>query len=162
MKFTQSQNDAIRTRNKNLLVSAGAGSGKTTVLTRRIIERILKGDSVDDFLVVTFMKAAASDMKRKLYDALITESAKAPENKHLYRQTLLVSEANICTISSYCISLVKENFALLGISPRVRIIDGTESLMILRSVVDELIRKGYEDENEDFLLLADNFSGDKR
>ncbi len=161
MRFTATQSDAIKTRNKNLLVSAGAGSGKTTVLTRRLIERILAGDSVTDFLVVTFMKAAASDIKRKLYDALVIESARDPENKHLYRQTLLVSEANICTISSYCISLVKENFAVLGISPRVRVIDGTENTMILRTVIDDLIKRGYEEENKAFLLLADNFSGDK-
>ncbi len=161
MKFTPNQISAIDTRKQNLLVSAGAGSGKTTVLTRRLIKRILSGDSVTDFLVVTFMKAAASDIKRKLYDALIEESAKNPQDEHIFRQTFLVSEANICTISSYCLSLVKENFALLGISPRVRVIDETESAMILRSVTDSLIAKGYEDESPSFFLLADNFSGDK-
>lgn len=159
--YTTQQLNAINTRDKTLLVSAGAGSGKTTVLTRRLIERIKAGDSVTDFLVVTFMKAAAADVKRKLYDALVEESALNPENKHLYRQTQLVSEANICTISSYCLSLVKENFPLLGISPRVRVIDETESALLLRRVTDELIKKGYDEENPWFLLLADNFSGEK-
>jgi len=159
--FTDRQKDAIITKDKDILVSAGAGSGKTTVLTTRLIEKIKSGASVNDFLVVTFMKAAASDIKRKLYDALLKESAKSPDNTHLYRQSLLVSEANICTISSYCLSLVKENFAVLGISPKVRVIDETESSMLLRHVVDDLISKGYDSEDEAFLRFADNFTGDK-
>ncbi len=160
-EFTPKQKQAISTRDKDILVSAGAGSGKTTVLTKRLIERIKNGDRVNDFLVVTFMKAAASDIKTKLYEALLAESAIEPENTHIYRQSLLVSEANICTISSYCLSLVKENFALLGISPRVRVIDETESAMLLRRVVDELVAKGYDSEDKAFLRFADNFTGDK-
>lgn len=161
MNFTAKQTDAISTRDTNLLISAGAGSGKTTVLTERLIRRIKNGDSVTDFLVVTFMKAAASDIKQKLYKALIEESAKNPNDKHLFYQSTLVSEANICTISSYCLSLVKDNFALLGISPRVRVIDETESAMMLRNSADKLINEGYDNEDKSFLLLADNFSGMK-
>ncbi len=159
--FTPKQKQAIGTRDRDILVSAGAGSGKTTVLTRRLIERIKSGESVTDFLVVTFMKAAASDVKSKLYNALLEESARDPNNKHLFRQSLLVADANICTISSYCLDLVKENFALLGISPHVRVIDETESAMLLRRVAEELITNGYESESEEFLILADNFTGDK-
>lgn len=161
MNFTAKQTDAINTHNVNLLISAGAGSGKTTVLTERLIRRIKNGDSVTDFLVVTFMKAAASDIKQKLYKALIEEIAKNPNDKHLFRQSTLVSEANICTISSYCLSLVKENFALLGISPRVRVIDETESAMMLRNAADKIISEGYETDDKNLLLLADNFSGIK-
>lgn len=159
--FTPKQCDAVFTENKNLLVSAGAGSGKTTVLTQRLINKIKSGDSVTDFLVVTFMKAAAADIKSKLYGSLLEEIALDPENDRLYRQSLLVSEADICTISSYCFSLVKENFALLGISPKVRAIDETESAMLLRRVADEIISKGYESEDTAFLRFAENFSGDK-
>ena len=79
-------------------------------------------------------------------DALLKELAADPENKHLYRQTQLISEANICTISSYCLGLVKENFALLGISPKVRVLDETESAVMLRRVTDELIKKGYDED----------------
>ena len=159
--FTKNQLLAINTKNKDILVSAGAGSGKTTVLTKRLIEKIIAGDSVTDFLVVTFMKAAAADVKRKLYEALLAETAKDPTNKHIYRQSLLVGEANICTISAYCLSLVKENFALLGISPRVRVLDETEADMMLRTVVEQLVCEGYDSESEDFLLLSDTFTGDK-
>ncbi len=159
--FTPMQKEAIRNHDKTLLVSAGAGSGKTTVLTQRLIDRIKNGKSVTEFLVVTFMKAAAADIKRKLYDALLEEIALNPENDHLYRQSLLVSEANICTISSYCLSLVKENFALLGISPKVRVMDETEAAMMLRRVADDLIARGYDSSDSSFLLIADNFTGDK-
>ncbi len=167
MDFTPRQTDAIKTLNKNLLVSAGAGSGKTTVLTERLIRRIKDGASITDFLVVTFMKSAAADVKQKLYKALIKEmeddSNSKDESKieHLFRQSALVSEANICTISSYCLSLVKENFALLGISPKVRVIDETESAMMLRNVAEKIVAEGYESEERGFLLLADNFSGVK-
>ena len=73
--WTPSQKDAIDARNLSLLVSAGAGSGKTTVLTQRIIERIRNGDSVMDFLVVTFTKSSAADLKTKLYEAISRLSA---------------------------------------------------------------------------------------
>ena len=165
MKPTQAQANAIYTRNKTLLVSAGAGSGKTTVLTNRLIEHIKEGNSVTDYLVVTFMKAAAADVKTKLYKALLTASndknIDTETRAKLYRQLNLVPEANVCTISSYCLNLVKENFALLGISPKVRVLDETESALILRQVTENLIKNGYETESASFLLLADNFSGDK-
>ncbi len=159
--FTDAQKLAINTRGKDILVSAGAGSGKTTVLTKRLIERIKSGDSVTEFLVVTFMSSAAADVKRKLYDALLKESASDPYNKHIYRQMLLISEADICTISSFCLGLVKENFALLGISPRVRVLDETEAAMIQRRIAEGIVEKGYEDENPSFLTLSDNFADDK-
>ena len=161
MKPTVQQNNAITTKDKTLLVSAGAGSGKTTVLTKRLIDYIKNGGDITRFLVVTFMNAAAADVKEKLHNALLKELAADPENKHLYRQTQLVPEANVCTISSYCLGLVKENFALLGISPKVRVLDEIESAVMLRRVTDELIRQGYEEEDPSFLLLADNFTGDK-
>lgn len=160
-EFTDSQKKAIYTRGKDLLVSAGAGSGKTTVLTKRLIERIKSGDSLEDFLVVTFMSSAAADIKRKLYDALLKESVNDPDNTHIYRQMLLVSEADICTISAYCLRTVKENFALLGISPKVRTIDETESLMMLRRAANDIISKGFENSDSDIIMLSDNFSSEK-
>ena len=161
MNLTTTQNNAVKARCEDMIVSAGAGSGKTTVLTRRLIERIKAGDSVTDFLVVTFMNSAAADMRRKLYDALIEESALDPANRHLQRQIYLVGEANICTISSYCLSLVRENFAALGISPRARVIDETEKTMLLRRTADSLVGDMYESGDKGFLLLVNSFSGDK-
>ncbi len=161
MNPTPQQIKAIETKNKNLLVSAGAGSGKTTVLTKRIVNYIKDGGDISRFLIVTFMNAAAADVKEKLHNALLKELANDPDNIHLYKQTQLISEANISTISSYCLGLVKENFATLGISPKVRVLDETESAVIFRRVTNELIKKGYAEENPSFLRLADNFTGDK-
>ena len=98
MKPTESQSNAINARVSDMIVSAGAGSGKTTVLTSRLIERIRRGESVTQFLVVTFMNSAASDVKRKLYDALSRALAEDPENVHIYRQSTMISEANVSTI----------------------------------------------------------------
>ncbi len=161
MELTKTQSNAVNARCRDMIVSAGAGSGKTTVLTRRLTERILKGDSVTDFLVVTFMNAAASDMRSKLYDSLIAESARDPGNRHIQRQLYLLGEANICTISAYCLSLVRENFAALGISPRARVMDETEAAMLLRREADSLVSELYERGGEWFDLLVNVFSGDK-
>ncbi|MBO4278039.1 MAG: UvrD-helicase domain-containing protein [Clostridia bacterium] len=161
MDLTTSQINAINARCGDMIVSAGAGSGKTTVLTLRLADRILKGASVNDFLVVTFMNAAASDMRSKLYKLLTEESARDPANKHLQNQLYLLGEANICTISSYCLSLVRENFAALGISPRVRVMDETEAAMLLRREADSLVSDLYESGGEEFELLVNVFSGDK-
>ena len=161
MKLTESQKAAVFSRCADMIVSAGAGSGKTTVLTKRLIERIKSGDSVTDFLVVTFMNSAAADIKEKLYEALNAELAASPEDAHIYRQTQLITEANVCTISSFCLSLVRENFALLGISPKSRVIDETEKTMLLNRAADSLVTELYDSDDEWFALLVSNFSGDK-
>ena len=99
-KWTASQQQALEIRGTNLLVSAGAGSGKTTVLTHRILERIKNGDSIGDFLVVTFTKASAGDLKRKLYEEITKLSLASPDNKHYRSQTYELSSAHISTIHS--------------------------------------------------------------
>ncbi len=160
--FTPAQTQAIYLKNKDIIVSAGAGSGKTTVLTKRLIEQIKAGKSVTDFLVVTFMNSAAADIKRKLYEALAKECGEDSDmSERLEHQLLLVNEANISTISSYCISFVKENFASLGISPRIRVADETESLLLLNRAAEKVMADGYEEGRETFLRLSDNFSDGK-
>lgn len=161
-QFTPAQTQAIYLRNKDIIVSAGAGSGKTTVLTKRLIEQIKEGKKVTDFLVVTFMNSAAADIKRKLYEALAKEcNGENDKDGRLEHQLLLVNEANISTISSYCISFVKENFALLGISPRIRVADETESALLLNRAAEKVMADGYEEGRETFLQLSDNFSDGK-
>lgn len=161
MTWTESQRKAIKEKNKTLLVSAGAGSGKTTVLTRRITERILAGDSIEDFLVVTFTRPAAADLKEKLYISLIDAIAEQPNNKHLFNQLFLLAGAKISTIDSFCHEVVKSNFATLGLSPKIRIADESETPVIAVSCFEELVDQLYEEQNESFLLLVDNFSGVK-
>ncbi len=155
---TPSQKLAIELKNKTILVAAGAGSGKTSVLTRRVIKRIVEGESIDRFLIVTFTNASAADVREKLAEILEDLIATYPGNAHFVRQRYLLADANICTISSYCLSLVKENFQLLGLSPKVNMIDDTEENMYMRRVLDELITSLYGTGEEWFLALCDNFS----
>lgn len=160
--WTPSQEDAIHARGVSLLVSAGAGSGKTTVLTQRIIERIRGGDSVMDFLVVTFTKASAADLKSKLYEAISRLSAEEPQERRYRTQLYLLPSASISTIDSFCTSIVRANFQSLGLSPNVRMADEQESRLIASDAMEETVDSFYAEENAtDFALLADTFSDAK-
>ena len=164
--WTPSQLNAIHAEGKSLLVSAGAGSGKTTVLTQRIIERIQRGDSVMDFLVVTFTKASAADLKEKLYNAISRLAAEHPQERRYRTQLYLLPGASISTIDSFCLGLVRANFQTLGISPNVRTADEQEARMLAMDAMEEVANAFYEEAGTDgraadFSLLADTFSGAK-
>ena len=160
-KWTPSQQKALDIRGSNLLVSAGAGSGKTTVLTQRILERIMAGESIADFLVVTFTKASARDLKNKLYDKITKLSVEHPTEKHYRNQTYELATAHISTIHSYCLEMVRANFQTLGLSPKLRMADDQESKTIATEVMELVIDAFYESGDEGFLLLVDTFSGVK-
>ncbi len=160
-EFTSSQKKAIETRGKPLVVSAGAGSGKTTVLTQRIIRGIEEGGDIDDILVVTFTKAAASDMKEKLYTALSAASAENIENRRLAEMSLKISSARISTISSFCFGFVRENFEQLGLSPKLRMADDGETKPIMEECLANTEEEAFENDDGDMLLLADSLGGDK-
>ena len=116
--WTDKQKQAIKERNKTILVSAAAGSGKTAVLTRRIIERVCAEDGdISRVLVVTFTKAAAAELVSRIADALSAKLAENPENAHIRKQGLLVSSAHISTIHSFCLDLIRTNFQKLNIPP---------------------------------------------
>lgn len=111
MKWTKEQALAINETGENILVVAGAGSGKTAVLVTRIINKIINEKiDIDKILVVTFTKAASSEMKSRLLDAIYKEIERNPEDRHLQRQISLLSKANICTIDAFCLEVVKNNF----------------------------------------------------
>lgn len=160
-EFTSSQKKAIETRGKSLVVSAGAGSGKTTVLTQRIIRGIEDGGDIDDILVVTFTKAAAADMKEKLYNALSAASAENIENRRLAEMSLKISSARISTISSFCFGFVRENFEQLGLSPKLRMADDGETKPLLEECLANTEEEAFENDDGDMLLLADSLGGDK-
>lgn len=159
--WTASQQNAIDAERMNLLVSAGAGSGKTTVLTHRILKRIENGDSITDFLVVTFTKASASDLRKKLYEEITKLSLQNPAEKRYRTQTYLLPSAHISTIHSYCLEIVRANFQTLGISPKVRMADEQETKLIASDVMELVTDEFYESGDEGFALLADTFSGTK-
>ena len=137
---------------KNILVSAAAGSGKTAVMVERIIRTIISGKAdIDEILVVTFMKEAASQMREKIINAL----EKAAENEEdsalsarLGKQMALAENADIMTTDSFCNKVVRENFNLVGVDPAFEIIQGNETIHLKEAILDKILEQHYkEDEN---------------
>ena len=120
VNWTPEQLRAITARGGTLLVSAAAGSGKTAVLVERVIRRILDTEdpcNIDEFLIVTFTKAAAAEMKAKIADALTEKILESPANRRLRRQLTLLDHAQITTVHSFCAYLLRENFQAAGLRP---------------------------------------------
>ena len=161
VKYSLSQKEAIYTEGKTLLVSAGAGSGKTTVLTQRILEHIKNGTDISELLVVTFTKAAAANMKEKLYMALLAESALHPTDVRLTRNVYMIPSARISTIHSFCLDTVKGNFETLSLSPSLRVADVNESAILLDECIEKCIDELFENGAEWFVCLCDAFTGEK-
>ncbi|MCQ2429025.1 MAG: UvrD-helicase domain-containing protein [Clostridia bacterium] len=146
-EWTDAQKAAMDTRGRLLLVSAAAGSGKTATLTERIIRRLTdKNDpcELSRLLVVTFTRAAAAELKARISDALSEAIAADPGSRHLQKQLLDISSAQICTIDSFCMDAVSSNFAKLGLPANFRIADSAELTPLSDRVFDELIGKFYE------------------
>lgn len=125
-KWTENQQKAIDIRNTNTLVSAAAGSGKTAVLVERVIQRITDPKQpvpIDRLLIVTFTNAAAAEMRERIYDALIQEIDRQPENTGLKQQLTLLGQAQITTVHSFCQNLIRSNFHRLGIFSDFEIAD---------------------------------------
>ena len=116
MKWTENQEKAIFAKPAEIVVSAAAGSGKTQILTTRIIERLKQSDnpvSIEKLLIVTFTKAAAAEMRERIGKALknaVKAESDASLRKHLKKQLTLLGSAHICTIDSFCYDIVKQNF----------------------------------------------------
>ncbi|MBR6594344.1 MAG: UvrD-helicase domain-containing protein [Clostridia bacterium] len=158
--FTPSQQRARDYRGRDLLVSAGAGSGKTTVLAARILERIKAGDDINDFLIVTFTKASAADLKKKLSEKLEELSAKEPDNKHYRRQIYALSGADIGTIDSFCLRYVKQNAQSLGYKS-MAVGDGALCAALAADSADRVITELCEEDGAEIDLLLDNFASHK-
>ena len=163
-KFTKMQQAAIDIKNKNILVSAAAGSGKTAVLVSRIIDRVLDKDNpvdIDRILVMTFTRAAASQMKEKILEAINEERLKNPHDKNLSRQYMLVHNAYIMTIDSFCMSVVRSHFEEIGLSPDFRMADDAEITLIKNDVLSEVLEECYENGDESFLRMTEIFASNK-
>ncbi len=163
MKWTPDQQTIIDTRKCNLLVSAAAGSGKTAVLVERIIQMISDIENpidIDELLVVTFTKAAASQMRDKIAIALEKMLEKDPSNEHFVKQLNYIEKANILTIDSFCYQVVKEHFHVLGIDPGIRIGEAGE-LGLLRAEILEQVIEEYYAANPEFVKFSDSYSADK-
>lgn len=166
-KWTPEQRDAIDAYGGTLLVSAAAGSGKTSVLSERVIRQLtdpVHPCDADRLLVVTFTKAAAAEMKQRIADRLSAQLAQNPGDHRLQRQKLLLDHAHISTVHSFCSDLLHEHFHELGISPTFRIASPDEMLLISGRVLDELCESIYvriRDGAPGLAELADLFSDDR-
>lgn len=157
--WTNAQLSAITSQNKTLLVSAAAGSGKTATLTERIIRKLTDAHSPADIskmLIVTFTRASAADLKAKISASLREQLALEPENEHLASQLVKLNSAHISTIDSFYLDAVRKNFAKLSLSSHFRIADESETDLLAKNVMDEVILDFY-DTREDFPVLCECF-----
>ena len=160
--WTEQQKKAIETDNKNILVSAAAGSGKTAVLTERILQKFVTGEvSADRLVVVTFTKAAAAEMRERIRRGLEKRFKEEPDNKGLYVQMTLLADADICTMDSFCNKIVRTHFEEAGTDPDYRVAEEAEMLLIMSDVFSKAVEKYYEEGSEDFFEFASAFSSAK-
>ncbi len=159
--FTDTQRKVIETRGCNLLVSAAAGSGKTAVLVERIVETVCDGENpvdIDRLLVVTFTNAAAAQMRERVSRALNDRLARDPGNEHLQRQTTLLYNAQITTIDSFCLFVLRNQFHTIGLDPGFRIAEEGELKLLRADVLAAVIEDAYGKEEPDFLHCMEYFS----
>ena len=164
MNWTKEQRRIIDLKNSNILVSAAAGSGKTAVMVERIITLVKNGENIDNFLVVTFTKAAAAGMKQKIQKSLIESVQERQGNiKHLRKQLSLLNRAMITTIDSFCMDVVKKNFHLTDIDPDFRVGDKSELSILLQDSIDEALEEEYGtiNDNDNFRKLVEGFTGNR-
>ena len=148
MSWTKEQQKVIDLRQRNILVSAAAGSGKTAVLVERIIKRILDERNpvdVDRLLVVTFTKAAAAEMRERIAAGIAARLAENPESEHLQRQAALLHNAQITTIHSFCQYVIRNYFQQIDLDPSFRIGDEGELKLLKGEVLKELLEECYEE-----------------
>ncbi len=168
--FTKEQSSAIETRDKTLLVSAAAGSGKTATLIERILRSITDEKNPDDIsrmLIVTFTNAAVNELKTRVTDALKKKLQEEPDNKRLERQLYMLPNASISTIDAFCNDILKNNTERFGVSPRYRIADPIEADILAHSIWSALIDAAYSGRladivtPEEFEELSDCLTGVK-
>lgn len=163
-KWTDDQLKAINTRGCNLLVAAAAGSGKTAVLVERIIRIITNEENpvdIDKLLVVTFTSAAASEMRERIAGAISKALEVNPNSKILQRQLTLLSRANITTMHSFCLDVIKNYYHTIELDPTFRISDETENILLRLEVINDMFEDYYEEENEEFKRLIEAYSDSK-
>lgn len=158
--WTSAQRAAMDIRDKTLLVSAAAGSGKTATLTERIIRSLtdpVSPANIEDMLIVTFTRAAAAELRARIFSALTDALAKNPSSRHLTGQLMKLGSARICTIDSFYLDLLRANFSRLGLSPSFRIADTAEVDVLATRVMNETVEHFYEND-PDFPLFTECFS----
>ena len=144
VRFTADQLRAVMARGRPVLVSAAAGSGKTRVLTERLMARVLEGEDIDRFLVITFTRAAAAELRGRILAELNRRAAADPADKRLRRQSALLYRAKIGTIDSFCTDIVRENAHLLEVSPAFSVLDEERSETMRARALEDVLDAAYE------------------
>ena len=160
-RFTENQRRAIESRGGTLLVSAAAGSGKTRVLTERLLRYVTdptENADIDQFLVITYTRAAAAELRSRIMDALAALAAERPGDARIRRQQSLCCRAPIGTIHSFCSGIIREYSQMLGVSPAFTILDDDRAETMKQSIAERLLEQRYAriGEDEPFRLLADS------
>ncbi len=164
MKFSPDQQEIIRHRNGSLLVSAAAGSGKTTTMVGHVVDRIRDPQHPGDLgrmLIVTFTRAAAAEMRQRITDRLSEALESEPDNAHLRHQLALAGQAMIGTIDSYCSYLVRNHFHRADIAPDLRLADKPEMDLLQDQLLDQLLEEAYLEGRESFFRLLSAYSSEK-
>lgn len=160
--WTKEQQQVIDLRERNILVSAAAGSGKTAVLVERIIAMLTKDAepvSVDQLLVVTFTEAAAAEMKERIRAAIEKKLEEYPENEHLKQQATLIHNARITTIHSFCLSVIRDHFHTIDLDPGFRIGEEGELKLLRQDVLEALFEEQYQLGKPEFLEFVSAYGG---
>ena len=157
--WTKEQKQAIEEKGSNLLVAAAAGSGKTAVLVERIIHKIIDEKmDIDKMLVVTFTNAAASEMRERILDAIYKKIEENPNDNHLQRQIVLLNKANICTIHSFCLEVIRNYFYEIDIPANFKIGDSSEMELLKQETLEDLFEEKYINKDKGFLELIDIYA----
>ncbi len=165
VSYTTEQQKVIDTHGCNLLVSAAAGSGKTAVLVERIVKMVSDGGhpvDIDRLLVVTFTNAAAAEMRERISNAIGEKLAREPENEHLQKQATLLHNAQITTIDSFCLFVIRNHFHTIGLDPGFRIADEGELKLLQKDVLSEVLEQCYQKGEASFLECMEYFSTGSR
>ena len=162
--WTEDQKKVIDLRNRNILVSAAAGSGKTAVLVERIMEIVCDEEhpvDVDRLLVVTFTKAAAAEMKERVGAAIRKRLEEQPNNGYLQKQETLVSHAQITTIDSFCSYILRNHFGEIDLDPAFRVADEGELKLLKKDILKELLEEEYGKKRLEFLHFVECYASGK-
>ena len=149
--WTKEQQLAIDKEGKNIIVSAGAGSGKTAVLTERVIRKLKDGVDIDKLLVLTFTNEASNEMKNRIRKAIEKEVS-------LKKQLDYIDSSYITTFDSYAFSVVKKYHYVLGLSKDLKIIDSSVINIKKEEFIEEIFNELYEEKDQDFLKLINDFT----
>lgn len=151
-------------RDRNILVSAAAGSGKTAVLVQRILSKILDKEhlvDIDRLLIMTFTRAAAGEMKERISNALEQALYEEPDNEHLQRQTTLIHTAQITTIDGFCSYIIRNYFHLIGLDPGYRTADEGELKLLREDVLKDLLEDSYASGSTEFGEFVECYASGK-